>query len=198
MNLSWKLWIGLSIVWLLTGSASGQRPIRNADPIAAIDYISADTTLTDSIKLNYPRSPDAIDDEVIYKSADSSEIDNRNKLAYLFGDAEVKFQDMTLTAGLIIFDMTTNIARAMGQTDTAGNVIGKPHFEQGGEAFDADSIRFNFKTKKGIIYAVSTVYNDMYLKGYRTKIIDATGTASRSTVSTGSSIATETPRCPSA
>ncbi|MCB0655448.1 MAG: LPS-assembly protein LptD [Saprospiraceae bacterium] len=174
--MSWKLWIGLSIVWLLTGSASGQRPIRNADPIAAIDYISADTTLTDSIKLNYPRSPDAIDDEVIYKSADSSEIDNRNKLAYLFGDAEVKFQDMTLTAGLIIFDMTTNIARAMGQTDTAGNVIGKPHFEQGGEAFDADSIRFNFKTKKGIIYAVSTVYNDMYLKGYRTKIIDATGT----------------------
>lgn len=164
------------VTWLFVLPVAGQRPTRDLTPTVPSDTLQVDSLAGDSSRLSFARSKDAIEDEVIYKSADSSEIDNQNKLAYLFGDAEVKFQDMTLTAGLIIFDMTTNIARAMGQVDSAGTIIGKPHFEQGGEAFDADSIRFNFKTKKGIIYAVSTVYNDMYLKGYRTKIIDATGT----------------------
>ncbi|MCB0599943.1 MAG: LPS-assembly protein LptD [Saprospiraceae bacterium] len=169
-------WIGFMVAWMYVLPLAGQRPVRNLKPTLPSDTLQVDSLTHDSTKISFARSKDALDDEVIYKSADSTEIDNQNKLAYLFGDAEVKFQDMTLTAGLIIFDMTTNIARAMGQVDSAGAIIGKPHFEQGGEQFDADSIRFNFKTKKGIIYAVSTVYNDMYLKGYRTKIIDATGT----------------------
>ena len=36
--------------------------------------------------------------------------------------------------------------------DSTGNMVGKPVFTQGKQEFSAAEIRFNFKTKKGVIF----------------------------------------------
>ncbi|MBQ1606197.1 MAG: LPS-assembly protein LptD, partial [Bacteroidales bacterium] len=58
---------------------------------------------------------------------------------------------------------------AYGRTD-GDSIVGKPEFNQGDETFVADTIRYNFNSKKGIIKNVTTVYDGAYLIGGKTKL----------------------------
>lgn len=108
---------------------------------------------------------------VYYNSDDSLLNDMKNRKAFLFGNAVVKYEDMTINAAFIEVDLDKNEVYAYGRTD-GDSIVGKPEFNQGDETFNADTIRYNFKTKKGIIKNVTTVYDGAYLIGGRTKMHD--------------------------
>lgn len=98
----------------------------------------------------------ALEDEVRYEARDSIRYDLQEQTVYLFGAATVKYQGIQLTADRITFSFKNEEASAFGAPDSAGTVVGKPQFVQGGQTIEADSIRYNFRTKTGLIREVRT------------------------------------------
>ena len=88
--------------------------------------------------------------------------DLAEQTVYLFGAAKVKFEDVELTADRIMLDLANEEVQAFGTRDSAGAPVGLPEFTQGSEKVTADSIRYNFKTKEGLIKEVRTQESQMY------------------------------------
>lgn len=101
-------------------------------------------------------SAQTLESEVKYAARDSMRYDLAEQTVYLFGAATVLYGDVQLTADRIIFSFKNEEAQAFGAPDSAGLVVGKPQFTQSGTVIDADSIRYNFKTKQGLIRQVRT------------------------------------------
>jgi hypothetical protein len=137
-------------------------------------------------------SEDTLEAEVQRQARDSSIYDNVAKKAYLYGDASVSYQDIQLTAGLIVFEWENDIVLAKPFPDSSGRLAGFPSFQDGEQQFTADSIKYNFKTGKGIVYDVRTSQDDIYIIGERSKFIRGTGsdTTSNDIVNTQSAIFT--------
>ncbi len=98
----------------------------------------------------------ALEQEVKYEARDSIRYDMATQMVYLYGAATVKYGDVQLTADRIGFSFTNEEAIAFGVPDSVGNIVGKPNFVQAGHAIEADSIRYNSKTKEGLIREVRT------------------------------------------
>jgi len=94
--------------------------------------------------------------EVKYGARDSMRYDLAEQTVYLFGAATVHYGEVELTADRIVFSFKNEEAQAFGALDSTGVVVGKPKFTQDGQDIDADSIRYNFKTKQGLIRQVRT------------------------------------------
>jgi hypothetical protein len=123
----------------------------------------------DSVKV----SPDALEEKVDYKAADSMFFDIKNKQIHLYGQAEVKYQSMTMTADYIVIDWVENIMTADGRKDIRGNWIGKPTFKEGEQTFTASKLRYNFKTYKGIIYDGQTIFDGLNVVSRKGKFFGA-------------------------
>ena len=96
---------------------------------------------------------------------------NQKKIFY-FGNAEAKYDDITITAACLEFDLESSTCRAFGVADSLGKLQGRPVFKQGETSFEAAEMLYNFKTKKGIITKVWTEEQGGYLHGERVKRMD--------------------------
>ncbi len=146
----------------------------------------SDTALPASERLaaaNIAYSKDSLDAEVDYGAKDSLIFDNSNQLVYLYGAAFVNYRSLALTADYIIIDMKNNIATAEPRTDTSGKVKGLPHFKDGTQDFTAGKMRYNFRTKKGMVYDVTTTQSNVYIHGGKSKFVG--GAARDSTTAKG-------------
>ncbi len=103
---------------------------------------------------------------VKYSSKDSSHTDAPTKTIELYGEAEVTYGDISLKADYIRLDMRTNEVYAKGRYDsTTKKWIGQPIFQDKGEKYDTKEIRYNFKTKKGLIQGVITQQGEGNIRG---------------------------------
>lgn len=109
-----------------------------------------------------PAKAQTLQDEVKYGARDSMRYDMARQKVYLFGAATVKYQDMELTAERIMLDLAREEVEAFGTTDSTGAPVGLPQFTQDGQVVAADSIRYNFKTKEGLIKEVRTTESQLY------------------------------------
>ncbi len=113
------------------------------------------TILQDSVKITtdsiLPRK-ETLTDKVTYKAKDYERISQRLKKIFLYNEAEVIYEDMKINAGEIILDYETNTVFAKGVKDSAGVYSQIPVFVQGPNEVQPDSIKFNFKTQRAIIY----------------------------------------------
>ena len=110
-------------------------------------------------------------DAPVYTTAKDSTIyalDNVN-VVYLYGDAEVKYQDLELKAAYIEFDAHTKQAFAKGMPDSTGKMVGLPVFKEGSQTFEMDEIVYNFDTKRARITGVITEQEGGYLHGETVK-----------------------------
>ena len=117
-------------------------------------------------------SENAIDKVIKYKSKDSVAMDLTSRKAYLFGDGSIDYDSMLLNAERIVVDFDQQTLQAHGITDTAKNIVGRPFFKQGGSEYHADTITFNYSTKKGIINGVITQEGEGFLHGHKVKKIN--------------------------
>ncbi|MCB0551360.1 MAG: LPS-assembly protein LptD, partial [Phaeodactylibacter sp.] len=62
---------------------------------------------------------------------------------------------------------------AEGMPDSLGRPSGKPEFSDGAQSFVADSMRYNFQTRKGVVYDVTTKQNDVVVHGARSKFVSS-------------------------
>lgn len=139
-----------------------------------------DTTKMDSLQLAIYHHNKAIDDSlaldsanrkrkngidapVTYSANDSLTYDATTGMTYLYGNSNVKYENMDLTSDRIYMNLDSSIVHATGTKDTLGAVKGTPVFKMGSDTYESDTMAFNFKTKKGIISEVYTQQQDGYL-----------------------------------
>ncbi len=90
----------------------------------------------------------------------------------MYDNAQVKYKDIDLKAAYIELNRDSNLVYAVGKPDSTGAISGKPVFKQGEQEFEADQIRYNFKTKKGIVTGVVTEQEGGFVHSARTKLIN--------------------------
>ncbi|MGN6439103.1 MAG: putative LPS assembly protein LptD [Agriterribacter sp.] len=138
-----------------------------------------DSLLTDSSKrvkidtFNIKVSKDSIDAPVDYKAKDSMVLDVIAKKLYLYGETQVKYKDVDLTAPEIAFDQQTNIVKAKMRLDTAGKSLGQAKLVQADIVTVSDSIEFNFKTQKGLTHSSYFQQNELFNYAQVVKKVDA-------------------------
>ena len=121
--------------------------------------------------LRFP--PTAIlNQKVDYSADDSLYFDVENQVVYLYGNAVVKYEDMTLKANYMEVNLQNKVMFSTYTKDSAENKLGIPEFEQVEDKFTADEIRYNFNTKKGKIKGVYSQQGEGYIHGETVKKID--------------------------
>lgn len=103
---------------------------------------------------------------------DYEKLDQKNKKVTLYNQAVFKYQDYELTAGIIIYDYDKEEVYAGRIKDSLGNLTQHPVFKQGNQIVEPDSIRFNTKTKKAIVWNTRTKYQDFNVKAEKTKKVN--------------------------
>ncbi|WGH75922.1 putative LPS assembly protein LptD [Tenacibaculum tangerinum] len=125
-----------------------------------------DTIANDSIK------PKEVIDGIITHDAEDYTIQNaKNKTITLYNEAHVTYTDIDLKAGIIILDYKNNMVYAKGIKDSTG-YHQRPQFKQGNQESEQDSILFNFKTKKALVYGVKTNQAGIITYGEKTKRVN--------------------------
>lgn len=137
----------------------------------------SDSTLTlnteASDSLSKAKERQVIDAPIEYNSADSLAftLDERGQMAHLFGEAKITYGEIELTAGYIQIDFKNKEIMAKGITDSTGTISQKPHFKQGTEEFDCQSLRYNFETGRGFVENIVTKQQDGIVHSERGKML---------------------------
>jgi LptD protein len=153
-------------------SIARRRALENKDTRDTPQYPASQRdgfSQNDTTKVKF--SKDSLDAIVDYGSKDSLIFDNANNLIYLYGAAYVNYKKMKLTADYIVIDLKKNIATAEPSVDTAGKQRGIPNFDDGSQKLSMKKLGYNFKTKKGVAYDVTTKYNDAFVHGGKSKFV---------------------------
>ncbi|MDE6643486.1 MAG: LPS-assembly protein LptD [Muribaculaceae bacterium] len=147
------------------------------DSIAPLDSITLNDSIDslDSISTQKPvvikpkrslirREKVDLENVVTITAADSMIMVGREK-AYVFGDANVEYDQFTLKAAQIDMDLQDNTVHAVGAVDSLGEVSGRPVFSDNGQEYDTETIDYNFKTKRAYITDIITQQGEGYLTG---------------------------------
>lgn len=108
-------------------------------------------------------------DQVVHFTAKDSVIFSGRKNVRFFGDSDVKYGAISLNAMSINMNMDSSLVYAVGVPDTTGTFQGQPVFKDTSGEYKSKSIKFNFKTKKGLITNIETEQGEGYLTGGITK-----------------------------
>ena len=105
-----------------------------------------------------------IDAPVKYTANDSLTYEAGTGTAHLYGDSHVEYMNMDLKSEKIYMVLDSSLVHATGVRDSAsGQLTGTPVFKMGSDAYESDTMAFNFKTKKGLITQVYTQQDDGFL-----------------------------------
>ncbi|MEG1545124.1 MAG: putative LPS assembly protein LptD, partial [Tannerellaceae bacterium] len=115
-----------------------------------------------------PRKKNALDAPVTYQAVDSIVMTAGN-WAYLFGEGDVKYQQIQLQAENIEMNMDSSLVFAKFGLDSVGEEFGFPLFKEGEQEYESKTMRYNFGTKKGYITDVITQQGEGYVTSSRTK-----------------------------
>lgn len=129
------------------------------------------STVAVSDTLQIRMSGDSLDQPVEYFSRDSMKYDIKGQRILLYGGAGVRYGTISLNADFIAFDWESGIVEAGGLPDSLGQLAGFPEFSEGEQNFLAKKMRYNFKTRKGIVYDGTSIQNDVYVRGSRSQFI---------------------------
>lgn len=117
-------------------------PTKRPETSAVVDTVKVDSIL--------PKE-ELLQDVVEYYGEDYVYLDRKSNKVYMYNKAFLIYQDYRIDAGLIILDYNKSEVYAKG-IDSSGTYSQKPVFVQGSNTVEPDSIRFNFNSKKAIVY----------------------------------------------
>lgn len=148
------------------------QPIDSTNPPSApVDTLGADTTRADSLSLTTNRS--GLDTVVVYSARDSTVFDLKSRIMRLYGDAVVVKGPQKLTAAYIEIDFVNSTLHAEALYDSATRrYVGVPVFRDGTEELSANSLTYNFRTRRGTLGAAETRFQDGFYYGQNIKRVD--------------------------
>ena len=165
----------LSVLLLLSGEAVSQRRGKGmlppagqrTDSLRVGDTLLADSVRQDTTAVAAPKKQ-ALDAPVAYEASDSI-VFTQGGFAHPYGDGKVSYPGADLEAAIISMDMDNSTVFARGVTDSLDAVKGRPVFKDGDTSYETDTIRYNFKSKKGIISNVVSQQGEGYVTGNNAK-----------------------------
>ena len=139
--------------------------------VAALDsmkgytiYVDSNTWAKDTAKVDTtPYSKNSLDAPVEYTASDSITFDMFESRANLYGNSQVGYQNLELTADEITISLDSSLVHASGRKDSIGEIIGKPLFRQGNEEYEPDRISYIFNTRKAFITNVYTKQGEGFM-----------------------------------
>ena len=108
-------------------------------------------------------------DHVVNFSAKDSIVMYGKNNARMFGNGDITYGGIQLTASRLNMDMDKSEVYAIGAIDTTGEVAGNPVFKDKSGTYEAKTMTYNFKTEKGLITDVVTEQGEGFLTGGITK-----------------------------
>ena len=132
-------------------------------------FISSQEKEIDSIQNDTVNEKKFLLDKVDRKAKGFIKINNNKKTILLYDNAELRYMNIELKAGIIEFDWENNIVSAGRILDSVGNPTQTPIFRQGSDEVKPDSLRYNFDTKKALIWNSRSEQNDMNVFSKATK-----------------------------
>ena len=111
----------------------------------------------------------------VFTSAGDSIVEdfsNGKRLIYYYGGVKVEYQDMSLTADYMEYDMSTGVVYARGTLDTlTGEWKGQPEMKQGADNYAMEEVRYNFNSGKSFITNMLTHDDEGILHGKSIKMM---------------------------
>jgi len=145
--------------------------IFSNDSIILKDTVVSSDTVTIMVPTKVEKKS-SIDSQIDRSCNDSTIQDLKRNKIYYYGDAKVKYDDITIEADCIVFNFEDHTVFAKGMPDSTGKLAGTPVFSQGNSKYMAEEMIFNFDTKKGIITKVFTEESQGYIHGSKIKKMD--------------------------
>src|SRR5690606_22381165 len=108
-------------------------------------------------------SKDSLSFPVDYKARDSVVYNIKSGKVFIYGNADVKYENIALQGHKVELDWTTNVVTAETDFDSLGNTIGDVDFREGDSEYKAKKLSYNFSTQKGKVYQVRTKEGDGFL-----------------------------------
>ena len=144
-------------------------PTKNQTDTTQVD-IDGLIKVSDSIQKDTLKPKKALlESKIKRKAVDYEKIDQKKKLITLYNQAEVYYEDIELKSGIIVIDYQKNEVYAGRIKDSTGKYTQLPVFKQGQNVVEPDSIRFNYKTKKALIWNSRTDQGEFKVKAEVTK-----------------------------
>ncbi len=183
-------YIVLSVYFLTIGSAkvysqdapkkSQPFPAKNQPTTVPNTKPSQDSTVINLADIKetklQTKTPDStkplkqfLEGKVKYRAKKSAKFDQKKKLITLYDGAELYYLDYELKSGVIVFDYEKNEVYAGRLKDSTGKYTQLPVFKQGSNVVEPDSIRFNYKTKKALVWNSRTTQNELNIIAEVTK-----------------------------
>ena len=136
--------------------------------------IKKDTLLIkkrDTISIDSLKPKETIEDIITHVAKDYTMQNAKDKTVKLYNEANITYTDIDLKAGIIVIDYIKNTLFAKGIKDSTGYTQ-RPIFKQGSEESEQDSMFYNFKSKKALIYGLKTKQGEMFTFGKKTKRVN--------------------------
>ncbi len=127
---------------------------------------------TDTFSLKM--SKDSLDAPVTYEAEDSVVVLAKEKKVILYGKTKTNYKEIELIAPQTELDQATQILTAVNKKDSLGVVVERANFKEGDNNFSSDTIRYNFKTQRGLTKNTHTLQGEIHLLGERVKRIGNT------------------------
>ena len=181
-------WAGSSSLLPVKKHEAGKTDGKGSNDSTKIETAEIDTLSMDSLKLAVYHHNKAVDDSiradsinraskqgidapVTYSANDSLVYDAMTKDAKLYGNSEVKYENMDLKSDKIRMNLDSSLVHATGSPDSTekSGIKGRPVFVMGADNYDTDTIAFNFKTKKGLVQNALTKQEDGFLRSKLSK-----------------------------
>ena len=132
-------------------------PKINRKPIARRERINKDslTGIKDSIN-DKALIESVLEEKLFHYAEDYTEVNEQKKFIKLYNQAHIRYEDIDLQAGIIYVDYAKKEVYAGRIPDSLGKLSQRPVFKQGNTETENDSIRFNFETKKALVWNTYT------------------------------------------
>lgn len=140
----------------------GKNSSVKIDPPALPETVQ-DSIVTDTIKVK-AKNKKGLEGTAKRKAQDYERFDQKKKQLTLYDQAELYYTDIELKAGIIVLDYEKDEVYAGRIKDSLGNYTQYPVFKQGNNVVEPDSIRFNFKTKKALVWNSRTQQGELNIK----------------------------------
>ena len=111
-----------------------------------------------------------VETTIEYQSRDSILFDLTSQEMFLYGESEIVYGDITLTAERIDVDWAGNTLNArFVKDDSTGRKIGKPIFKEANDLYETDDMIYNFKSRRAMINGIITEQDGAIMHGDRVK-----------------------------
>jgi hypothetical protein len=126
-------------------------------------------TPADTMPTREDSSENVIKFPIIYTAEDSFRISLGIKKVFLFNESYVKYDEIELRSYFVDLNIDKSEIFAHPGVDSVGKAVGRPVFKEREDEFEAETLTYNFKSRKGRIMNVRTEQEGGYLHGRITK-----------------------------